>query len=76
MNELLAKVENYVSSLLRRELSHVYIYHNLSHTQRVVNYTKEIIKPVRYTSSIFQWAKNSWLWMLIASQCGRLRVSS
>ncbi|MFG6687768.1 Pycsar system effector family protein [Mariniflexile sp. HNIBRBA6329] len=51
MNELLTKVENYVSSLLRRELPHVYIYHNLSHTQRVVNYTKEIIDGENITES-------------------------
>ena len=33
-----------MTSLLRRELSHVYVYHNLSHTQRIVKYTKELIE--------------------------------
>jgi len=44
MNQFLTDVEKYVTSLLRRELSHVYVYHNLSHTQRIVKYTKELIE--------------------------------
>ena len=36
MNNLLIDVEKYVSSLLRKELSTDFIYHNLSHTNRVV----------------------------------------
>ncbi|MFH4964861.1 Pycsar system effector family protein [Gaetbulibacter sp. M235] len=44
MNQLLLNVEKYVSSLLLREVSHIYIYHNLRHTQRVVKYTKELIE--------------------------------
>jgi len=44
MNQLLADAEKYVTLLLRSELSHVYIYHNLSHTQRTVKYTKELIE--------------------------------
>lgn len=44
MNQLLSDVEKYSSSLLRSELPHIFIYHNLSHTQRVVKYTKELIE--------------------------------
>lgn len=44
MDQLLSTVENFVSNLLKRELPHVFIYHNLSHTQRVVKYTKKLIK--------------------------------
>ncbi len=36
MDNLFIEVEKYVSSLLRRELSTDFIYHNLSHTNRVV----------------------------------------
>ena len=44
MGTLLIKVEKYVYSLLTKELSSDYLYHNLSHTQRVVNATKELIE--------------------------------
>ncbi|MBP0904291.1 Pycsar system effector family protein [Mariniflexile gromovii] len=43
MNQLLTEVENYVSNLLRKELLHTFVYHNLGHTQRVVKYTQELI---------------------------------
>ena len=44
MDNLLLEVEKYATSLLRTELSHAYTYHNLSHTQRVVKSTKELIE--------------------------------
>ncbi len=40
MNSLIAKAEKYVFSLLTTELSSDFLYHNLSHTQRVVKATK------------------------------------
>ena len=43
METLLLKTEKYVFSLLTKELNASYLYHNLSHTQRVVNATKELI---------------------------------
>jgi predicted metal-dependent HD superfamily phosphohydrolase len=44
MDILLLDIENYVSSLFREQLSHKYTYHNLSHTQRMVNSVKELIE--------------------------------
>ncbi|MDG2194715.1 MAG: DUF5706 domain-containing protein [Polaribacter sp.] len=44
METLLLKAEKYVFSLLTKELSSAYLYHNISHTQRVVNATKELIQ--------------------------------
>ena len=44
MNELLTIVEKYVSNLLRNELPDTFVYHNLGHTQRVVQYTNELIE--------------------------------
>jgi predicted metal-dependent HD superfamily phosphohydrolase len=44
MENLLIVVEKYVSSLLRNELPHTFIYHSLGHTQRVVKSTKELIE--------------------------------
>ena len=44
MENLLIEVEKYVSDLLRKQLPHVYTYHSLSHTQRVVKSTKELIE--------------------------------
>ena len=43
MNDLLAIVEKYTSNLLRSQLPDTFVYHNLGHTQRVVNYTNELI---------------------------------
>lgn len=43
MENLLIEVEKYVSSLLRRELSPDFIYHNLSHTNRVVKSVSTLI---------------------------------
>lgn len=42
--ELIQKIENYVVSLLTKELPGAYIYHNLSHTRSVVNNVKELIE--------------------------------
>jgi predicted metal-dependent HD superfamily phosphohydrolase len=44
METLLVEAEKYVSSLLNDQLDHHFMYHNLSHTQRVVAATKEIIE--------------------------------
>jgi len=44
MNTLIVEVEKHVSSLLRSELPHTFIYHNLGHTKRVVKSTKELIE--------------------------------
>jgi predicted metal-dependent HD superfamily phosphohydrolase len=44
MEKLLVESEKYVSSLLNDKLDHHFMYHNLSHTQRVVSATKEIIE--------------------------------
>lgn len=43
METLLLKTEKYVFSLLTKELNNDFLYHNLSHTQRVVNAIKELI---------------------------------
>ncbi|WP_347175484.1 Pycsar system effector family protein [Polaribacter uvawellassae] len=43
METLLLNAEKYVFSLLTKELSSDYFYHNLNHTQRVVNATKELL---------------------------------
>ncbi|MFT5761795.1 MAG: putative metal-dependent HD superfamily phosphohydrolase [Polaribacter sp.] len=44
METLLLNAEKYVFLLLTTELSRDFFYHNLSHTQRVVNATKELIE--------------------------------
>lgn len=49
MENLLIEVEKYVSTLLRRELSTDYIYHNLSHTNRVVKSTETLIEGENVT---------------------------
>ena len=41
---IIQKVENYVTSQLTENLSSAYLYHNLSHTRRVVKYVKELIE--------------------------------
>ena len=41
---ILEKVESYVVSYLTENLPSTYIYHNLSHTRRVVKYVKELIE--------------------------------
>lgn len=49
MENLLFEVEKHSSSLLRRELSSDYIYHNLSHTNRVVKSIAELIEGENIT---------------------------
>lgn len=44
MEKLLIGAEKYVTDLLRSELSHNFLYHNLGHSQRVVKYTQELIQ--------------------------------
>ena len=44
MNPFLLEAEKYATSIIRSQLSHVYIYHNLSHTQRVVKFTNKLIE--------------------------------
>lgn len=44
MENLLLETEKHVSSLLNDTLPHDFVYHNLSHTQRVVAAAKEIIE--------------------------------
>lgn len=43
MSNLLEAVESYVNDLLTRELNPNFRYHNLAHTQRVVQGTKELL---------------------------------
>ena len=49
MNNLLKEVEIFVSDLLANKLSHLYVYHNLGHTRRVVKSVKEIIEGENIT---------------------------
>ena len=49
MENLLIEVEKHVSSLLRRELSTDFMYHNLSHTNRVVKSTETLIEGENVT---------------------------
>lgn len=44
METILIEAEKYVTLILRNKLSHTFLYHNLSHTQRVVKFTKELIE--------------------------------
>lgn len=44
---LVDKAAEYVKNLLTTELSNAYLYHNLTHTERVVKSTKEIIENTK-----------------------------
>lgn len=44
MEEVIKASENYATTTLTEGLSSDYMYHNLTHTKRVVNKTKELIK--------------------------------
>lgn len=44
MENLLSEVEKHVTSLLRNDLEHTFIYHNLGHTKRVVKSAQELIE--------------------------------
>ena len=49
MENLVFKAENFVIELLNKKLSNKFTYHNLSHTQRVVEKTKELAKIKKIT---------------------------
>lgn len=44
MENLLTEIEKHVTSLLRNELAHTFIYHNFGHTRRVVKSVEELIE--------------------------------
>ena len=44
MSTLIGKVEKHVFNLLNIDLGRKYVYHNLAHTQRVVEHIKELIE--------------------------------
>jgi predicted metal-dependent HD superfamily phosphohydrolase len=46
MSALIVEVEKYVYSLLSEKLHSNYVYHNLAHTQRVVQKTIEILESL------------------------------
>lgn len=43
MSTIIEKAEQHVTNLLRNDLPHTFVYHNLGHTQRVVKYVQELI---------------------------------
>ncbi len=47
MENLLNEVENFVINLLNEELNPSFVYHNISHTQYVVDKTKEIAEGLK-----------------------------
>jgi len=51
MSTLIADAEKFVFNLLTNELDTKYVYHNLAHTQRVVEKTKELIENSNITAS-------------------------
>lgn len=46
MNDLVSKAEVYVLHFLNEKLDNTYVYHNISHTQRVVEKAKEICENI------------------------------
>ena len=44
MSDIVSKAESFVNQLFREKLSHNFIYHNLTHTLRVLKSTNEIIE--------------------------------
>jgi len=54
METLVAKVEKYVLNLLNTKLSPSFVYHNISHTQRVVDKVKEIAEGKGLSQSDLQ----------------------
>ncbi len=50
MENVLIKVEKYASSLLRNDLPHTFIYHNLGHTLRVIKSLNELIEGEKIES--------------------------
>jgi predicted metal-dependent HD superfamily phosphohydrolase len=51
MNSILSEVENYVTTLLGSQLDAVYVYHNLAHTQRIVEVVKQLIENSELTEN-------------------------
>lgn len=51
MESLLVSTEKYVTSLLNTELPNEFVYHNLSHTQRVVLAVNEIVEAEKVIDS-------------------------
>lgn len=51
MNTLLSEVENYVTHLLGSQLKSEYVYHNLAHTQRIVEAVKELSEHSQLTEN-------------------------
>ena len=51
MNTLLSEVENYVTHLLGSQLKTEYVYHNLAHTQRIVEVVKELTENSQLTEN-------------------------
>ncbi|MGJ8745337.1 Pycsar system effector family protein [Polaribacter sp.] len=47
MSTILVNAEKFVFDLLNRELDTIYVYHNLQHTQRVVEKTNELITNLK-----------------------------
>ncbi len=47
MNALIAKAENYVVHFLNNNLDKSFVYHNVTHTQRVVEKTQELIDSLQ-----------------------------
>lgn len=47
MKNLLIEAENFVVNLLNEELDTLFVYHNVSHTQRVVEKTRELIEGLK-----------------------------
>ncbi|WP_439131074.1 Pycsar system effector family protein [Polaribacter sp.] len=50
MSTLIADAQKFVFDLLSNQLDTKYVYHNLAHTQRVVEKTKELIENVELTA--------------------------
>jgi predicted metal-dependent HD superfamily phosphohydrolase len=59
MENILNEAESYVTKLLNSELKHQYVYHNLTHTQRVVSAAEELIegeKPSEEEGNLIRFA--------------------
>ena len=57
MSTLIITAEKHVFNLLNTNLERSYVYHNLAHTQRVVEKTKELIENLKVAScSTLQFA--------------------
>lgn len=51
MSTLIVEAEKYVFNLLNSDLDRKYVYHNLAHTQRVVEKTKELAENLKLTKA-------------------------